>query len=48
VMDAGAYFVPNQMNFSNPRPAAIMVHKGEHRLLRGRETFEDVVARDQL
>lgn len=48
VMDAGAYFVPNQMNFSNPRPAAVMVHDGKHRLIRDRETFEDVVARDLL
>jgi diaminopimelate decarboxylase len=48
VMDAGAYFVPNQMNFSNPRPAAVMVHDGTHRLIRDRETFEDVVARDLL
>ncbi len=28
VMDAGAYFIPNQMNFSNPRPAAVMLVDG--------------------
>jgi diaminopimelate decarboxylase len=47
-MDAGAYFVPNQMNFSNPRPAAVMVYQGHHELIRRRETFEDVVAGDGL
>ena len=48
IMDAGAYFVPNQMNFSNPRPAVIMVHEGKHELLRERESFENIVALDKL
>jgi diaminopimelate decarboxylase len=48
VMDAGAYFVPNQMNFSNPRPAAVMVDEGECRVLRERETFEDIVRLDAI
>ncbi len=48
VMDAGAYFVPNQMNFSNPRPAAVMVEAGQARLIRSRETFEDIVVHDGL
>lgn len=47
VMDAGAYFVPNQMNFSNPRPAAVMVKDGDAVLIRKRETFEDIVRLDQ-
>jgi diaminopimelate decarboxylase len=46
LMDAGAYFIPNQMNFSNPRPAAVMVDTGEHWLVRTRESFEDVVRLD--
>jgi diaminopimelate decarboxylase len=46
IMDAGAYFVPNQMNFSNPRPAAVMVQGGEATLIRSRETFEDIVVHD--
>jgi diaminopimelate decarboxylase len=46
VMDAGAYFIPNQMNFSNPRPAVVMVSKGESRLVRKREGFEDIVRLD--
>jgi diaminopimelate decarboxylase len=48
LMDAGAYFVPNQMNFSNPRSAAVMVDQGRAELIRRRETFEDVVRFDDL
>ena len=48
IMDAGAYFVPNQMNFSNPRPAAVMVKNGHKTLIRKREAFEDIVALDQF
>jgi diaminopimelate decarboxylase len=47
VMDAGAYFVPNQMNFSNPRPAAVMVKDGKAALIRRRESFDDIVHLDQ-
>ena len=47
VMDAGAYFVPNQMNFSNPRPAAVIVSNGQARLIRRREAFEDIVRLDE-
>jgi len=47
VMDAGAYFIPNQMNFSNPRPAAVMVREGMGRLIRERESFEDIVRLDR-
>lgn len=47
VMDAGAYFIPNQMNFSHPRPAVVMVEKGEAEISREREEFEDVVANDR-
>lgn len=46
IMDAGAYFVPNQMNFSNPRPSIVMVDGGEAHLVRQRESFEDVVRLD--
>lgn len=46
IMDAGAYFIPNQMNFSNPRPAAVMVADGQATLLRARETFDDIVRLD--
>jgi diaminopimelate decarboxylase len=46
VMDAGAYFVPNQMNFSNPRPAAARVEDGNAVLIRRREAFDDIVRLD--
>src|SRR5688572_12982734 len=46
IMDAGAYFIPNQMNFSNPRPAVVSVESGEAQLVRQRESFEDVVRLD--
>jgi diaminopimelate decarboxylase len=45
-MDAGAYFVPNQMNFSNPRPGVVMVDSGQEKLIREHETFGDIIARD--
>jgi len=48
VMDAGAYFVPNQTNFSQPRPAAVLAHGGRATLLRTRETFDDIVQRDRI
>ena len=47
IMDAGAYFIPNQMNFSHPRPAAVMVNASRSSLLRQRESFEDVVRLDR-
>jgi diaminopimelate decarboxylase len=47
IMDAGAYFVPYQTNFSFPRPAIVMVENGRPRLLRRAERFEDLVAFDQ-
>ncbi|MDP9130728.1 MAG: hypothetical protein M3N35_10105, partial [Candidatus Binatota bacterium] len=47
IMDAGAYFIPNQMNFSNPRPAVVMVREGRPSLLRERESFQDIVRLDE-
>jgi hypothetical protein len=34
------------MNFSNPRPGAVLVKDGEARLLRQAERFEDIVRLD--
>lgn len=48
VMDAGAYFIPNQRNFSFPRPAVVLVEDGHHELIRERESFENIVALDRL
>ena len=46
ILDAGAYFVPYQTNFSFPRPAIVMVERGRARLLRRAERFADLVAFD--
>jgi diaminopimelate decarboxylase len=48
VMDAGAYFIPNQMNFSNPRPAVAMLAGGHASLVRDRESFDDMVRLDRF
>ena len=47
IMDAGAYFIPNQMNFSHPRPGVVMVDDGRATILRHRESFDDVVRLDE-
>ena len=46
LMDSGAYFIPNQMNFSNPRAAAVMADRGEAHVIRAHESFADVVRLD--
>lgn len=46
VMDAGAYFVPFSTSFSYPRPAIVMVDRGEVKLLRRAEQFGDLVTFD--
>ncbi|MDH4053939.1 MAG: hypothetical protein OEW73_00335 [Gammaproteobacteria bacterium] len=46
IMDAGAYLVSNQMHFSNPKAAAVMVRDGTAKLIRERESFEGVVRLD--
>lgn len=46
VMDAGAYFIPNQTSFSNPRPAVAMIEGGVARLIRQRESFQDLLHLD--
>ena len=44
VRDAGAYAFAMASNYNmRPRPAEVMVEGGELRLLRRRETFEDLV-----
>ncbi len=48
IMDAGAYFIPNQMNFSNPRPAVAMIADGQVSLIRERESFEDIIRLDRV
>ncbi len=46
IMDAGAYFVAYQTNFSFPRPAIVMVEGVSARLLRRAERFRDLTAFD--
>ncbi len=46
VCDAGAYFTVQETNFGVPRPPIIAVSQGNARLLRRRETFDDMVSRD--
>ena len=46
IMDAGAYFTSFSTDFAFPRPPVVLVHEGATTVLRRRETFEDVVARD--
>ncbi len=46
IMDSGAYFIPNQMNFSNPRTAVVMIDEGEVKVIRKQEEFEDIIRHD--
>lgn len=42
VLDAGAYFTSTATNFGGPRPAVLLVEDGGVRVVRRRETFEDL------
>lgn len=46
VMDVGAYFTSMGNNFSGPRPLIVLLDNKMHSLLRKRETFQDLIARD--
>jgi len=48
VMDSGAYFTSWESSFGHPRPAVVSVAKGISRLLRHRETFEEMLSRDEF
>jgi diaminopimelate decarboxylase len=48
IMDSGAYFTGWESSFSFPRSAIIVVDHEEHKLIRRRETFEDMVIRDEI
>ena len=47
IMDSGAYFIPFATSFSFPQPAVVMLEKGETKLLRRAESFEDLVSLDE-
>jgi len=46
VMDAGAYFTSLGNTFAGPRAAIVLIEDGSSRLIRRRETYQDLVARD--
>jgi diaminopimelate decarboxylase len=46
IMDAGAYFTSFSNDFAFPRPPIVLAHDGSTTMLRERETFEGMVARD--
>jgi len=48
IMDAGAYFVAFSNSFSFPRPAIVTIDDGQIQLLRRAETFDDLLALDQM
>lgn len=49
IMDAGAYglVMASQYN-SRPRPAEVLVREGKYELIRERETFDDLLARQRV
>jgi len=46
VMDSGAYFTSFESSFGFPRPAVVCVADGRARLVRRREAFDEMLARD--
>lgn len=47
VLGTGAYSIHLATQFAGPRPAVVSIHEdGVPRLVRRRETFEDLVGRD--
>lgn len=48
IMDSGAYFVPFSSSFSYPRPGVVALDGDKIVPLTARETFSDVVARDNF
>lgn len=48
VMDSGAYFTSWESAFGYPRPAIVAAANGGHRVLRHRETIEEMLERDHF
>jgi diaminopimelate decarboxylase len=48
ILDTGAYFTSWESTFGYPRPAIVSVLNGSHRLIRSRESFENMISRDIL
>lgn len=48
IMDAGAYFMSLSNNFAFPRPPVVLASEGIPALIRRRESFENLIALDDL
>jgi diaminopimelate decarboxylase len=48
IMDSGAYFTAWESSFGFPKPAIIGVKNGKHRVIRDRETFQQMIERDHF
>ena len=48
VMDSGAYFIAQESSFGFARPAVVAVNGDGCRLVRRRESFEDMISRDDI
>ncbi len=46
IMDSGAYFTSWESSFGFPRPAIVAVKNGRVRVIRKRETFDQMIERD--
>jgi diaminopimelate decarboxylase len=46
ITDTGAYFTSLGNNFGGPRPAILWIENGEPRLIRTRESFDEMTSRD--
>ena len=48
ILDSGAYFTSWESSFGFPRPAIISALNGQHRLLRKRESFDQMMSLDTI
>jgi diaminopimelate decarboxylase len=48
ILDTGAYFTSWESTFGFPRPAIVSVMNGSHKLIRRRETFDNMISRDSF
>ena len=46
IMDSGAYFTSLESSFGFPRPAILAINGASCRIIRARETYDDMIARD--
>ena len=46
IMDTGAYFTAMESSFGFPHPAIVAVNNGSARLIRNRESFDEMAQRD--